>query len=150
VRLGVTLALGLMGGVLVTFGARRSWEEHDALDVPTAPLAQASVAVSLGAVIILGTLVVAVTRSWGRRAAGTLVALAGLGAFVAVVSVDADWVGWRLATLIGSLLAAVAGTLSVARGHTWASMSGRYDAPAGVADESDPWKAIDRGEDPTL
>jgi Tryptophan-associated transmembrane protein (Trp_oprn_chp) len=150
VRLGLALALGLLGGALVTLGARRPWEDHGALDVPTAPLAHASVAVSLGAVIILGSLVVGVTRAWGRRAAGVLVALAGFGAVVVVVGADAEWVGWRIAALLGSVLAAAAGILSAARGHTWASMSGRYDAPTGVADESDPWKAIDRGEDPTL
>lgn len=147
----VGLGCGLLGGVLVTFGARRPWESEQVLGVPTAQDANTSVAVSLGAVILLGTVVVGVTRALGRRIAGAVVALAAGGVLVAVVTADAEWVGWRFGVLAGGVLGLTAGVLSAALGHRWASMSGKYDAPGAQAEpDADPWTSLDRGEDPTV
>lgn len=147
----VSLGAGLVGGALVVFGGRSPWVPDEALGVAAAPDAGASVAASLGAVIVLGTLVVGVTRALGRRLAGAVVALAAVGALVAVTSADADWVPWRIAALAGGVLGALSGCLAAWQGHRWASMSRRYDAPASrPAHESDPWKSLDRGEDPTV
>jgi hypothetical protein len=148
---GLSLACGLLGGAAVAFGARRPWESEEVLGVPTAPDANASVAVSLGAVILLGTVVVGVTRGSGRRVAGAIVALAAAGVVVAVVTAGADWVGWRVAVLAGGALGGVAGVLAAALGHRWPTMSGKYDAPgSGSEREPDPWTSLDRGEDPTV
>jgi Tryptophan-associated transmembrane protein (Trp_oprn_chp) len=142
------LAAGLLGGAAVAFGARRPWESAQVLGVPTAPDAHASVAASLGAVILLGTVVVAVT---GRRVAGAIVALAAAGVVVAVVAADTDWVGWRVAVLAGGVLGVASGALAAGLGHRWPTMSGRYDAPGSSRDrEQDPWTSLDRGEDPTV
>jgi len=149
--LGIALACGLVGGALVALGGRQPWQEARVLDVPTAPDAHASVAVSLGAVILLGTLVVGVTRRAGRRVAGAIVALSSVGVLVAVLTADAAWVGSRFAVLAGGVLGLVTGVLAAAFGHRWAAMSGKYDAPGTrSAHESDPWKSLDRGEDPTV
>lgn len=147
----LSLASGLVGGALVIFGGRSPWLPEEAMGVPTAPDANASVAASLGAVILLGTLVVGVTRAIGRRLAGGVVALSAVGAVVAVLTADADWVPWRTAALAGGVLGLLAGGLAAWQGHRWASMSGKYDAPGSrPAHESDPWKTLDRGEDPTV
>ncbi|HET7326614.1 MAG TPA: Trp biosynthesis-associated membrane protein [Nocardioidaceae bacterium] len=148
---GLSVAAGLVGGALVILGGRSPWRPEEVLGVPTAPDAHASVAASLGAVVLLGTLVVAVTRAAGRRLSGAVVALSAAGAVVAVLTADADWVPWRGAALAGAVLGLVAGGLAAWQGHRWASMSSRYDAPgARPPHESDPWKALDRGEDPTV
>lgn len=149
--LGFSLAGGLLGSAMVIFGARRPWASGDALGVPTAPEAHASVAVSLGTVMLLGTVVVSVTRSFGRRLAGAIVALASVGVLVATTTADADWVGWRVAVLAGGVLGLATGVLTAVLGHRWASMSARYDAPGDQPQgDDDAWKTLDRGDDPTV
>jgi lysylphosphatidylglycerol synthetase-like protein (DUF2156 family) len=142
---------GLVGGGLVSVGSRQPWERDAfAPGVPTVPDAYASVTASLGAVILAGTLVVAVTRTFGRRLAGAAVALSAAGVLFVVLAAGADWVLWRVAVLFGAGLALASGVAAAWRGHTWASIGTKYDAPgAAPPREPDPWTAIDRGEDPT-
>jgi hypothetical protein len=152
--LAVCLAAGLLGGGLVLLGAGEPWEP--AARVPTVPGEDVNpvgtLASSLGAVVLLGTVVVAVTRSHGRRLAGAVVVLAALATGYVTVTADGAWSGWRLAVLVGALLGVVAGSLAALRWPGWAVMSERYDAPSAArpAHESDPWRALDRGDDPTL
>lgn len=148
------LGAGLLGGGLVLLGAGQPWDA--APPVPTVsgdtvnPVG--SLVSSLGAVVLLGTVVVAVTRGFGRRLAGVVVALAALSAAYATVDAAGAWSPWRLAVLAGAVLGVLGGVLAAARGPLWAAMSGRYDAPSTPRPEheSDPWRALDRGDDPTL
>lgn len=150
---------------------------------------------ALALVALAGVIAVLATRGWPRRLVGVVVALAGaglvwrsltglsavgaararalvadrhagvqLGAAVPQVSVHA---GWAVLSALCGGLAILAGVLIAARGHRWASMSAKYDAPAGdgapaapPASEEDAerdrlranaqlWSALDRGDDPT-
>jgi Na+/H+ antiporter NhaD/arsenite permease-like protein len=152
--LATCLVAGLLGGGLVLAGSGRPWETGS--PVPTVsgdgvdPVG--SLLSTLGAVMLLGAVVVAVTRALGRRMAGGVVVLASLGAAYVTVTAAGGWSLWRLAVLLGAVLGGAGGALAAAQGHRWASMSRRYDAPSGrrTDHESDPWRALDRGEDPTL
>jgi len=65
---------------------------------------------------------------------------------------------WGWVAVLGSLVFALAGAAAVLRGPSWPGMGARYEAPAapaprvGTADDSalEQWRAMDRGEDPTL
>jgi hypothetical protein len=154
-ELALCLVAGLVGGGLVLLGAGRAWD--GAPTVPAVPTVSddvspvGSLASSLGAVVLLGTVVVAVTRTVGRRLAGAVVVLAGAATASVSVGAAGGWPVWRFAVLAGAVLGVLAGGLAVARGPRWAAMSRRYDAPTDrPAHESDPWRALDRGDDPTL
>ncbi|HWM00620.1 MAG TPA: Trp biosynthesis-associated membrane protein [Nocardioidaceae bacterium] len=156
-ELAVCLAVGLLGGGLMLLGSGRAWDgAASAAPVPTvsgdAVDPVGSLASTLGAVVLLGTIVVAVTRALGRRLAGSVVVLAALGAAYVATTATGGWSPWRGAVLLGAVLGTCGGALAALRGQRWASMSRRYDAPSTPrpAHESDPWRALDRGEDPTL
>jgi Tryptophan-associated transmembrane protein (Trp_oprn_chp) len=150
----VCLAGGLLGGGLVLLGAREPWHAVSAsaaaVGADVNPVG--SLVSTLGAVLLLGTLVVAVTRTVGRRVAGAVVLLAAVAAAAVAVGAGGGWTPWRAAVPAGAVLAGAAGGLAALRGPRWAAMSRRYDAPSAPrpAHESDPWRALDRGDDPTL
>jgi Tryptophan-associated transmembrane protein (Trp_oprn_chp) len=149
----VCLVVGLLGGGLILFGSGRPWDSLPPVSVAgEAVNPVGSLASTLGAVVLLGTIVVAVTRALGRRLAGGVVVLAALGAAYVATTASGGWSVWRVAVLLGAVLGACGGALAALRGQQWASMSRRYDAPSAPkpAHESDPWRALDRGEDPTL
>ena len=154
-ELSACLVLGLAGGDMVLFGAGEPWETA-AASVPTVPGGDVnpvgSLVSSLGAVVLLGTVVVAVTRTVGRRLAGAVVVLCAVATAYVTVTAAGDWSGWRLLVLLGAALGVVSGALAAWRGSSWSGMSRRYDAPSQPPPEheSDPWRALDRGEDPTL
>lgn len=70
---------------------------------------------------------------------------------------DTTW--WQWLVVLCSAVAGTAGAVTAAYGHLWAEMGARYDAPtrapapvtqpAGELSETDVWRAIDRGRDPT-
>ncbi len=60
--------------------------------------------------------------------------------------------GWRWLALAGGVGVAGAGVATVVRGPRWPAMGRRYEAPAVARrpqDETDLWRAQDRGDDPT-
>jgi uncharacterized membrane protein (TIGR02234 family) len=75
-------------------------------------------------------------------------------------------VGWAVVALLAGVLSVLAGLLVVLRGRSWPGMGRRYErsgaaawpaaAPAGTRPQSDEdrhqaaWKALDRGDDPTV
>ena len=154
-QLALSLAAGLLGGALILLGAEQPWGSAGP-PVPTVSGEQVnpvgSLVSSLGAVVLLGAIVVAVTRTVGRRLAGAVVVLAAVATGYVTVTAAGAWSGWRASVLVGAVLGVVGGGLAAVRGHRWAGMSSRYDAPSSPrpAHESDPWKALDRGDDPTL
>jgi hypothetical protein len=59
--------------------------------------------------------------------------------------------GWPVLTLLAAVLLAACGLLVAVRGGRWQlGMSSRYAAPAASAESGDPWRRLDRGEDPTV
>jgi hypothetical protein len=58
---------------------------------------------------------------------------------------------WAGVTLAAAALLVLCGLLLVLRAGRWQlGMSARYAAPAVVAESADPWRRLDRGEDPTV
>jgi hypothetical protein len=58
---------------------------------------------------------------------------------------------WAGVTLAAAVLLVLCGLLQVIRAGRWRlGMSAKYAAPAAVAESADPWRRLDRGEDPTL
>lgn len=132
---------------------------------------------ALGLLALAGVVGVLATRGAGRRAAGAVLALAGLGLAGSALAVGraprtaalaplaaqlgvseaspsalttSAW--WVVALLAGALVLA-GGALTLVRGGRWTEMSRRYEptAEAAVATTpADAWAALDRGVDPTL
>jgi hypothetical protein len=77
-----------------------------------------------------------------------------------VASAAATW--WPWVAVVGGVAIATGGVVAAARGGRWAAMSQRYEPPgAGLPpapgrtpsttpDPDAAWRALDRGEDPTL
>lgn len=58
---------------------------------------------------------------------------------------------WAWLTLLCAVLQVLAGVLLVLRAGRWqAGLSAKYEAPVEVAKSGDPWRSLDRGEDPTI
>lgn len=58
---------------------------------------------------------------------------------------------WAGVTLLAAVLLVLCGLLLAVRAGRWqVGMSARYAAPAAVAESADPWRRLDRGEDPTV
>ena len=58
---------------------------------------------------------------------------------------------WPVSTLVAAVLLVVCGVLVAARAGRWQpGLSARYAAPAAAAESGDPWRRLDRGEDPTV
>jgi uncharacterized membrane protein (TIGR02234 family) len=131
---------------------------------------------ALGWAGLAGIAALAATRGWARVVIGTL--LAALGVIVAVLSplavrhahvvaaageksnlarVGGDLTvhvnAWWVLSLVGGVLLAAAGLLTIVRGRRWPGMSARYDRPGAAPPAGDDpaslWKALDRGDDPT-
>lgn len=184
-----TLLLGLAGAVAVTVAVTRPWIRGTA-DVPGLPTIEADVsgttlsplAGALGVVLLASFGAVVATRGWVRRALGGLVVVASVIVLVSTVAppdaADAleealsakgwaggdytrDAVGWRWLALVGAVSCLLAGCAVALRGHRWAVMGSRYDAPAATSprpaagaadqelDDAELWRALDQGHDPT-
>lgn len=58
---------------------------------------------------------------------------------------------WAGLTLLAAVLLVLCGLALAARASRWQlGMSARYAAPAAAAESTDPWRRLDRGEDPTV
>lgn len=58
---------------------------------------------------------------------------------------------WAGLTVLAAVLLVLCGLVLVVRASRWQlGMSARYAAPAAVAQSADPWRRLDRGEDPTV
>jgi hypothetical protein len=130
----------------------------------------------LAVVALLAVVLVLVTGALVRRALGVLLVLAGgwaaycagggvarpgtprlrelLGDRLAMSSGTFELhhhPQWAVLTLLAALVLVLAGLAVVLRaGHWQPGLSARYAAPAVSADTDDPWRRLDRGEDPTV
>jgi uncharacterized membrane protein (TIGR02234 family) len=180
------VALGCLaaGGGLTLVAATATWSQATVapagLPAVTVTLTGSELAPALpalGLLALAGVVGVLATRGVARRAAGALLALAGVGLVLTAGDVGrsgrsaaqgplADRLGvsevdptsftasawWAVAVLAG-LLVAVGGILTAVHGGRWSTMSRRYDAPAAPAravTPADAWTALDHGVDPTL
>lgn len=139
----------------------------------------APLAVALGLLGLAGAAALAATRGLVRRGVGVLLLVAGVAVAVDAVRAGGRLgalatqaspgsvaetttsTGWSWLAVIGGVLLAGAGLASALRGGRWRAMSQRYEAPGAeratarhaAADAADPdaaWRALDRGEDPTI
>ncbi|KOV12191.1 hypothetical protein ADK60_32990 [Streptomyces sp. XY431] len=186
------LLLTVLGAVLVLTAAGRVWAEGLAgtLEVSVTGGKISELPAGLALVALAAAVAVFAARGAGRIAVGALTVLAGLGAAAAAAAgagdtaaLDAEaarklaltgsaatgvgHTAWPWVALLGGLLLALAGFLTVRYGRGWPAMGSRYEAPTGrapvrrAADRNsaaqnsvaqtpaDLWKALDRGEDPT-
>ncbi len=143
-------------------------------EVSGADIAPAAGALGLAALAAFGAVVA--TRGLFRRAVGVLIIAAlayvafsaifpgATGGLVVQGLAAKGWAGghydvhsvwWRWLVAVGALVGAGCGCLVVRFATMWATMGERYDAPAEhrqaeASSESDVWRAIDRGDDPTV
>jgi hypothetical protein len=130
----------------------------------------------LGVVILLAGALVLVTGRWARTVLGGLLiacaigvgwyALRGLAApgaekiqellggaakvGTAPITVHKQPV-WPVVTAVSAVLTVAAGLLVSLRATHWSpGLSSRYAAPAEAAISDDPWRSLDRGDDPTI
>ncbi|TAM91561.1 MAG: TIGR02234 family membrane protein [Jatrophihabitans sp.] len=134
---------------------------------------------ALALVALAGVVAVLATKGVWRRQVGAIVALAGAGLVWrsldglavlsdggarpllpqargdagAIVSVTVNPAWPALSAACGALVL-VAGLAVAVRGHRWAGMSARYEAPvnpdeAAARANASLWQALDRGDDPT-
>lgn len=181
--LGVMLLLTVLSAVLVLTAVGRTWAEGRAgtLDVAVTGGRISELPGGLALVGLAAAVAVFAVRGAGRLAVGVLTLLAGIGAAAASVAgagdtaaLDAEAAGklalsgsaatgvshtaWPWVALVGGVLLALAGLLTLRYGRRWPAMGSRYEAPTGKAPARTPakaetpgdlWKALDRGEDPT-
>jgi uncharacterized membrane protein (TIGR02234 family) len=180
------LLLTVLGAVLVLTAVSRVWATGTvagvtggALDVSVTGSTVSGLPTGLALAALAAAVAVFAVRGAGRVAVGLLLTLAGLGAAagaalnaagttalhaeaarkLALAGARAEHVGhsvWPWLALLGGLLIAAAGLLTVRYGRSWPGMGSRYDAPTRQAPArpsdapADLWKALDRGEDPTV
>ncbi|MET0766377.1 MAG: Trp biosynthesis-associated membrane protein [Aeromicrobium sp.] len=139
------------------------------------PLASA-----LALVVVTSALAILASSPRIRRGVGVLIVLVSIGAVVAILdgrdglqdalrsaaeespaytggdaTGGATYTAWNLVAVVAFVLSALLGAVTARFGHTWPTMSSRYDAPAArpaaerEATDADMWKAMDEGHDPT-
>jgi hypothetical protein len=130
----------------------------------------------LALVALLIAVLVLVTGGWVRRVLGLLMVLVGSSAGwfggrglaqpgpVRVRELLADRLSqstgtivvhrgllWAELTMLFAAVLVLAGLALLLRAGGWrAGLSAKYAAPAVVAESADPWRRLDRGEDPTI
>ncbi len=130
----------------------------------------------LAIVALITAVLVLVTGGWARRALGVLLVVVAVSAgWYAIrgrqapsaarvrellgsrlsqqagpLQVQAHpWLAWSTLLCAGLLL--LAGLMLVVRAGRWqVGLSDKYNAPAESAKSYDPWRRLDRGEDPTI
>jgi uncharacterized membrane protein (TIGR02234 family) len=182
-ELAVAAVLGAVGAAIITGFAGRTWAAVVERSTGVETLHQQLTGRSLSGVIgalgwagLAGIAALLATRGWPRIAVGVL--LTAFGLIVAIVSptvirrphvisvagehsnlarlggdITVHVHAWWIASVLGGVLLAAAGLLTIDRGRRWPGMSARYDrtnaAPPSGDDPASLWKALDRGDDPT-
>ncbi|MFD1826629.1 MULTISPECIES: Trp biosynthesis-associated membrane protein [Mumia] len=137
------LALVALAGIVAVLASRGRVRTAVGVVVTLASLA-AAVAVALGGDAVHDALVTSLAES---------PAMAGDAALQSRLADEASTTAWRWACLVSLLVSAAAGAAVVRWGRAWPSMGSRYESVGQQRAETvddDPWKALDRGEDPTV
>jgi uncharacterized membrane protein (TIGR02234 family) len=176
---GPVILAGLVAAALTTVAASRTWltTSGDAAGLTITEHVSGSDAAPLGLALALVALaawgVVLVSRRSARRVASVLGFLASAGVLAVVVAAytHADAVaaraladrgaqhvatlsrsGWYWLSGLGAVAQAAVFVAAFRLAPTWPTMSSRYDAPTAERvspDDTDLWKALDDGRDPT-
>jgi Tryptophan-associated transmembrane protein (Trp_oprn_chp) len=102
----------------------------------------------VGALVACAGVAVAVMNLMARNDSSAFFRYAPLSAGSATVT---HLTVWFWLTAVGAVLLAAGGGAVAVRGHRWPSARRDFEPPAGSRPtRRDPWKALDRGEDPTL
>jgi uncharacterized membrane protein (TIGR02234 family) len=187
--------LAAAGAGLVLASDGRGWASATVtapirLSVQTSGSSLTSLPYALGLAGLAGAVALFAVRRVGRYLVGLVLLGAGIGTVAAVAAnlgrldstqlartaeqtlgASAAQLGpvsntaWPYLTLAGGVLLAMAGALTLVRGHSWTGLSSRYDRNAAAAGASVPtsahaasadeptardlWDAINRGADPT-
>lgn len=176
-EMALVLGLAVVAAAVLVLAAGRTWTVVvwtppglPRTDQAMAGRVLAPGAFAFGLAGLAGCVGVLATRGWARRAVGAVVALCGVGAAVssalasgaaaatrelpAAVARPADVAvqvtAWPWIALAAAVLLALAGAYAAARCARWPGMGARYDAPKQREAEPDMWRALDRGDDPTV
>jgi uncharacterized membrane protein (TIGR02234 family) len=176
--LGVAVAGCVLGGAVALFAVGRVWLRYS---VPRGGLADlrsaatghavAGAAAPLALVVLAGVVVLPSTRGFGRRFAGVLIALAGLGiSYLAVLAIvlttdqldvpeasnytDGRATAWPWIALVAGVVAVATGVFATVASGRWPAMGRRYEsvgaAKRGPVTETSIWDRLDEGDDPTV
>jgi hypothetical protein len=147
-----------------------------AVTAPVSGRSEFSALFGLAVVALVTLMLVAVSGGWGRQLLGILLVVVGLsvawygvrglaapGPLRTVELLGARAPGtagvvrtevhrqWPVVTVLAGLMLALAAIAIAVRGGRWAGgLPRRYDAPVDAAKSEDPWRRMDRGEDPTI
>ncbi|CAM3505143.1 Trp biosynthesis-associated membrane protein [Kibdelosporangium persicum] len=120
---------------------------------------QAGALVPLALIYLAGIAGVLATSGWPRRIVGVLLALTGFAAcWLAVNGAfgDGQALPPRVLALFAGVAVVVAAVMLVRAGHRMPRLGARYQAPGAAKDAKEPsqekemWRALERGEDPTV
>jgi uncharacterized membrane protein (TIGR02234 family) len=177
-RLGLTAVVGLAGAGLASVASAQVWGRAEVTD-PVARVVEvrgadvSPVALPLALVALAGWGAVLVLRRCGRRVVAVVGLLAAVGVVVAVATrvgsvgetarglvsgggvrsdLTVTTTSWPWVAMVGAALTVVAFLAAYRGAPGWPEMSSRYDAPTDREDvrrDSDLWRALDEGRDPT-
>ena len=175
--LGVAVTGCVLSGAVALFAVGRVWLHYTVPRTGLADLratatghATAGAAGTLALVVLAGVVVFPATRGLGRRVAGALIALAGLGiGYLAVLTIasttdqldvpeagtytNGSVTAWPWIALAAGVVAVATGVFAAVASGGWPAMGRRYEsagsAKRGPATETSIWDRLDEGDDPT-
>jgi uncharacterized membrane protein (TIGR02234 family) len=175
--LGIAVAGCVLSGAVALFGVGRVWLHYTVPRTGLADLrasatghATAGAAGTLALVVLAGVVVLPATRGLGRRIAGVLIALAGVGigysALLTIASTtdqlggpqastytDGRATAWPWIALVAGAIGVATGVFAAVASGGWPAMGRRYEsagsAQRGPATETSIWDRLDEGDDPT-
>jgi len=175
--LGIAVTGCVLSGAVALFAVGRVWLRYTMPRTGLADLrasatghATAGAAGTLALVVLAGVVVLPATRGLGRRLAGALIALAGLGiGYLAVLTIafttdrldvpeastytDGRATAWPWIALVAGVVAVATGVFAAVASRGWPAMGRRYEsagsAKRGPATETSIWDRLDEGDDPT-
>ena len=175
--LGIAVTGCALSGAVALFAVGRIWLHYTVprsglADLPSRATghAVAGAAATLALVVLAGVVVLPATRGLGRRIAGAVIALAGLGmGYLAVLTIArttdqldvpaaSTYTGgrataWPWITLVAGVVAIATGVFATVASRGWPAMGRRYEstgfAKRGPVTETSMWDRLDDGDDPT-
>lgn len=176
--LGIAVTGSVLSGGAVLLTVGRVWLHYD---IPRDGLADvratatghavAGAAATLALVVLAGVVVLPATSGLGRRIAGVVIALAGLGvSYLAVLTIvlttdqldlpeASTYTGgrataWPWIALAAAVAAIGTGVFATIASAEWPAMGRRYEsagsARRGPVTEASLWDRLDEGDDPTV
>ncbi|MQA76862.1 MAG: MFS transporter [Streptosporangiales bacterium] len=176
-EMAVVLGVAVLAAAVLVLAAGRTWSVVvwappglPRTDQALVGRVLAPGAFAFGLAGLAGAVGVLATRGWARRVVGAVVALCGLGAVMSSAlatgaaaatrelpaasarsaDIAVQVTAWPWIALAAGAVLTLAGAVTVVRCARWPGMGARYDAPKQREAEPDMWRALDRGDDPTV